>query len=263
MIAEREIPQDMDHDFWKGKLEEIGKACSGSATGALPLPSRGKGFADAAAMIVEALRKKIPAKSVETGEAMDRGDGLGCFKVSIRFKGFFSRLDLECSCWKQFDRNQSRYVKVPAAKASYLFRGWPVHTVDLHDCGVESIVGQFVRFYGNYVGYREELRLLFKKREKSKQLATAAIHAAVPKLMAQAGCEWHLEEGWREDHLLVKMPRGRMLDIVLDCENHLDRLRDLVQVAVQEQRLIDALPYPVDVKGSDDRWSWNKPAGNS
>ena len=54
-----------------------------------------------------------------------------------------------------------------------------------------------------------------------------------------------------------------MLVIALNCENHLDRLRDLVQVAVQEKRLIDALPYPVDVKKSDDRWSWNKPTGNS
>ncbi len=252
MKIETKITEAMDRKFWKGKLEEIEKACSKSAPGGAKPASDAKVIAK----IAGALQKRIPAKSVKT--VCDSSE------LYIQFKGFAAQLKL----LSYGGEMHVSYHSDHAAKLPLRYGTWKwierldhyiVATVCVRYCSFETIVEQIVRFCENHARYREEQQLAFVKLMKKRQLATPAIRAAVPGLVARTGCEWCLREMTDDDVLYVKMPQGLTLEICLDGDNYLDKLRDLVQVVRRTKRFLETLPYRVEVMQMNyDCVSWNK-----
>ena len=69
-----------------------------------------------------------------------------------------------------------------------------------------------------------------------------------------------LEEEQERTVLLVKMPRAKMLRITLGYKSYMDKLPELANVIDQMKRLIETIPYPVEVENLGRNVKWKKGA---
>ena len=265
-MNETKIEHDVEREYWGKRLEEIRKACCGTAPGEPPLPSRAEGYAGAAEKFAAALRKEIPDEIVKDGRGRvshrvrnvevprvseNDGEEYGVFLVTVRLSSSVQWLQLVC-------RESERGLEVQLHFVRHFSRDYVV----IRDCSWETIVEQVVRFRKNHLRYREELEkavdLAVEKRKKTEQMARSTIRAAVPRMMAATGLEWNLEEEEERAVLLVKMPRAKMLRITLGYRSYMDKLPELANVIDQMKRLIETIPYPVEVKNIVRTVKWEK-----
>lgn len=272
-MNETEIEHDVEREYWGKRLEEIRKACCGTAPGEPPLPSRAEGYAGAAEKFAAALRKEIPDEIVKDGRGRvshrvrnvevprvseNDGEKRGRFVIAIRLP---YRTYAHCRLYLGCNGSESGFAVRLSYDCPWLSTA---AAVDIRDCGWESIVEQVARFRKNHPRYCDELEeavdLAVEKRKKTEQMAKNAIRAAVPRMMAATGLEWNLEEEQERAVLLVKMPRAKMLRITLGYKSYMDKLPELANVIDQMKRLIETIPYPVEVGNLGRNVKWKKGA---
>ena len=271
--TEKRIEKKITHEYWAARLVEIRKACRGkkSAPGALSLPPPpGRKWDEAAEAVADALRKRFPRESVYLFCGKNIFDGTDRMGFRIKVED-----DVEKRVALGLDVYYTRGLREPVVLTSINFPGGRQHwrsgpygdswfdlvNFRLRRCDVETIVEQFGRFRENYARYREELRIAVEKRTRPVQMAKATIRATVPRIMARAGCEWKLAEEEGQAVLRVKMPRSKMLKIVLRYGDGPEKLLELESAVGRMKSVLETMPFQVvDLENLARGVKWEKGA---
>ena len=132
-----------------------------------------------------------------------------------------------------------------------------------YNCNIETTLANAVKFVKNYPKYREQAeskRNAKEKAEKLEEMGRKSIETIVPQMMNASKYEWSLVHNDIRHVLFVKMKKRKMLMISLTPKTFASKVGDLLNVISQMEKMIDEVPYAVDVRNCSTRINWRKGA---
>lgn len=122
----------------------------------------------------------------------------------------------------------------------------------------EEILKLIGKIYTDYDENLSQLKTLIQKEQKIHEIATNSINAVIPKIMSQTNHDWSLIEESSRSVLLIKLKRGKMMEIALNHKTFSDKIPEMPNVIKQIEQLLKTIPYPVNIKSCRKNIHWNK-----
>ena len=119
-------------------------------------------------------------------------------------------------------------------------------------------VSDFIKKFPKYREQAERMRNVKERTAKIQEMGRKSIATIIPQMMKNSGYEWSLCHNEIRYVLYVKMKKGKMLEFSLTPKNFASKMSDLLKVIAQMEKLIDEIPYAVDVKNCNNKIQWHR-----
>ena len=140
-------------------------------------------------------------------------------------------------------------------------RMFPIETNYIYNCNVEETLKGVDVFIKNFSKNRERMAnipLVKEKENKLLDMAEKSIETIVPQMMASSNYEWNLFCEETRYVLSIKMKKHKMIQISLTPKNFANKIQHILNVVSRMEKLLDEIPFPVDIKGYGNNIKWRK-----
>ncbi|OWV14119.1 hypothetical protein [Fibrobacter sp. UWB5] len=131
------------------------------------------------------------------------------------------------------------------------------------NCNIEATlknIDAFLRKFPKYHEQAQNLRLSQEKENKLIDIAEKSIETIIPQIMSSSNYEWYLSSDETRYLLFVKMKKHKMIQISLTPKNFSGKISGILNVIAQIEKLLDQIPYAVDIKSYGNKIPWKKGA---